>query len=1396
MPHQIVFMIKHCTLFALFLFSSLLAAKAQTGFTQGNIVVNVATGPLATVSSASAIRFIELNKTTPSQTPIVNLLADTNTNGLGAGDYFRIQGTGTSAGYLSFNNDRTLLSMSGMVTPLIGSSTITNNTFPRAVLSVNTNGLMQFATTYSTTLTGTQTARAAASINNSDWYAIETGGLFTNGGTTPLITANMRAIKPFGGVFYVSQASATNVMVSTLNGPVPSGLTPLPGIPASSNMCDFYLISSGMNGAAFDILYATVSSSASVGSIQKYSLVNGTWVTNGSYPTTFGGFGIAAERKCIGAHLYVSSGNGGLNANSLYRLIDSSGYNQPINIANANNIILYSTTTGNTIKGVAFSPKPNCNPASSALLSVSGFSNICQGNTTTMQVNITGGVSPYTVVYTDGTNCTTVSGYLSGSNIQVSPTVNTTYTLLSVTGANGCEANGVGGNAVITVSPAAVSSVSLSASPAVPVCAGNSITYTATATGTGLTPTYTFYVDNVIAQSGSSNTFTYTSPVNNAQIYCTMASSDNCALPAVATSTTQVAAVNALPTPTPTTGLTTICSGQSTTLSATGATTYTWQPGNLSGSSVSVNPALGVTTYTITGVSAGGCTATTTTQVLVNQSPSLSLSAGAILCNGGTTTLTATTTGGSPSYAYLLNNGPIQPGNTFAGLNAGTYTVMVSDANVCSATSVLTIAQPAVLLANSVASPILCFGASSTVNVTASGGTSPYTGIGSFFVGAGAYSYTVTDANGCTAQTGGSITQPTALIATATPGVILCNGGQTSITISATGGTLPYTGTGTINNVNAGPYSYTVTDANGCPANAVGSITQPAALVVSASHPPIQCFGNATNVVVSATGGTAPFTGTGSTPTAAGIYNYTVTDANGCVATLNNYTVTEPPQLISTSTPGTIACGATNVTIQVSAVGGTPYSFGYIGTGNLPASIGFYGFTVYDSLGCAAFTSGNTIAPNTVQVSASVLSSVNCGGGNVFELNASGTGLNYNWQPGNLTGPTQTVVVPGNQTYTVTATSSGLCSATSVVNINLTTPSGNVAQQAPGYTTQTQQHLDGLTLTYSNNVCDVIATIQDNVGGNALGATTVDVFVDNSVQQFNGQPYLQRHYLITPTNNGPATLTLYFTQTDFTNYNAANGVFPDLPITGSNTDPNIPNIRITKVEGVLGVAPATVITPTVNWTGSYWALTFPVTGFSQFFVHAANPGNVPLPVEWLRFNGTALANGNALVWETATEINNAYFDLEYGTDGIRFEPLARVETKAEQGNSVMPLVYEYMHQQVRTGHNYYRLKQVDIDGKKSYSNTIDVQRRVLGTWALYPNPSTGEFNLMFNGGYSKIQVQVFDMSGRLVRTYNRELVQGQTSLGFKEEAMADGIYTVQVIADDERVGVFRWEKRK
>jgi hypothetical protein len=127
----------------------------------------------------------------------------------------------------------------------------------------------------------------------------------------------------------------------------------------------------------------------------------------------------------------------------------------------------------------------------------------------------------------------------------------------------------------------------------------------------------------------------------------------------------------------------------------------------------------------------------------------------------------------------------------------------------------------------------------------------PYTGEGTFTASAGNYSYTVTDATGCAGTATGTISEPTLLVANATAGTIACNGGTTTVVVTASGGTAPYTGEGSFT-VSAGPYSYMVTDAKGCTSSTSGSVTQPAALALSSFSP---TSGNAgTSVIISGTG--------------------------------------------------------------------------------------------------------------------------------------------------------------------------------------------------------------------------------------------------------------------------------------------------------------------------------------------------------------------------------------------------------------------------------------------------------------------------------------------------------------------------------------------------------------
>ncbi len=205
---------------------------------------------------------------------------------------------------------------------------------------------------------------------------------------------------------------------------------------------------------------------------------------------------------------------------------------------------------------------------------------------------------------------------------------------------------------------------------------------------------------------------------------------------------------------------------------------------------------------------------------------------------------------------------------------------------------------PCTLAATATASaPIACFGGTTTVVVSATGGAAPVTGTGTFTVGTGAYSFTVTDANGCKSTASGNISQPTELKATAVAGTILCKGGTTTVVVSATGGTAPYTGTGTFT-VSAGAYSFTVTDKNGCKKTVSGSISEPPALTVEAGNCQFVYYGygsNCATLTAVGAGGVGGYTyswSSGATTASASVcpiitttYTVTVKDANGCKAT-------------------------------------------------------------------------------------------------------------------------------------------------------------------------------------------------------------------------------------------------------------------------------------------------------------------------------------------------------------------------------------------------------------------------------------------------------------------------------------------------------------------------------
>ncbi|GAB3644161.1 putative Ig domain-containing protein [Spirosoma arcticum] len=229
-----------------------------------------------------------------------------------------------------------------------------------------------------------------------------------------------------------------------------------------------------------------------------------------------------------------------------------------------------------------------------------------------------------------------------------------------------------------------------------------------------------------------------------------------------------------------------------------------------------------------------------------------------IACFGGATGAASINlpTGGVGGYTYDWTPGtPTGDGTrSVSGLSAGTYTVTVTDANGCTASRSATISQPASALnGTTVVTNVSCFsGSNGAINLTPSGGTSPYTfswGSGITTedrtgLAAGTYTVTITDANGCTASRTYTVTQPSALTASTSQTNVTTNGGNDgSATISVSGGTSGYTYSwspnvstmATASNLNAGTYTVTVTDANGCTLARTFTITQPAATVATAA---------------------------------------------------------------------------------------------------------------------------------------------------------------------------------------------------------------------------------------------------------------------------------------------------------------------------------------------------------------------------------------------------------------------------------------------------------------------------------------------------------------------------------------------------------------------------------
>jgi gliding motility-associated-like protein len=767
-------------------------------------------------------------------------------------------------------------------------------------------------------------------------------------------------------------------------------------------------------------------------------------------------------------------------------------------------------------------------PASAVAVSITGTTPAsCTASDGTATAQASGGSSPYDYVWTGASGTLQTTNNITTSNT-LSGLAAGTYTV-TITDNNNCTTT-----ATAIVTSAGGGTVSITAQTNI-LCFGGT-TGDATATAAGGSSPYdyvwtgasgTLQTTNNIAGPNTlgglaAGTYTVTVTDNSG---CTSSASATITQPASAAAVAITGSTNAS------------CGASNGTATATasGGTSpydYVWTgaSGTLQTTTNITGPntlsGLAAGTYTVTVTDNNNCTTTATATITNTGGATVSITTQTnVLCFGGTTgDATATATGGSSPYDYVWTGttGTLQtstniPGpDVLGGLAAGTYTVTVTDNAGCVSTATATITQPAtaaaVAITGTTGTP--CGASTGTATAQASGGTGPYdyvwTGVSGTLqttnnisgadvlsgVTAGTYTVTITDNNGCTSTTTGTITSTGGATVSITAQTnVLCFGGSTgTATATATGGTSPYdyvwtnasgtiqatnnaTGADLLDSLAAGTYSVTVTDSAGCVSNATVSITGPAspATVAITGTTPAACGTANGSATAQASGGTGPYDyvwadGTGTLQTTsniggpdalnsitAGTYTVTITDNNGCTSTTVAVVTNSGGATTSITASANVSCfGGTNGSATANTTGGSsPYDYvwsgstGVLQTANnisVPNTLsglgaGTYTVTVTDNGGCVSSTT-ITITQPASALALVTASSANttCGlnNGSATVAASGGTsGYSYSWAPAGGTGASAGTLAGG--TYTVTVTDANSCTATTTASIGSST---------------------------------------------------------------------------------------------------------------------------------------------------------------------------------------------------------------------------------------------------------------------------------------------------------------------------------------------------------------------
>ncbi len=295
----------------------------------------------------------------------------------------------------------------------------------------------------------------------------------------------------------------------------------------------------------------------------------------------------------------------------------------------------------------------------------------------------------------------------------------------------------------------------------------------------------------------------------------------------------------------------------------------------------------------------------------------------------------------------------------------------------------------------------------------------------------------------------------------------------------------------------------------------------------------------------------------------------------------------------------------------------------------------------------------------------------------------------------------------------------------------------------------------------------------------ATGLTSINTNFSSS-----GQPYVIKIYSV----NSDTPQNLLYTSATLTTAAGANTVTlsPTVGITGDFA------VSVNQT-GTTNMG-CSYESETPQRTNTFWAKspngtnTWGPLGAPFKIMVGATLASGLVPVNLTTFTGVKNGATNKLSWITTDEKNNKGFELERSADGDRFSSIEFVASKANNGNSVGTLEYEFIDAKPFKAVSYYRLKQIDFDGKSTYSKVVAIRDGRILTFDIgdvYPNPAKEKINVVVSSIAEKnANFIVTDLIGKVVLQQNMKVINGETNVQLRVSNLTSGNYILKVACED------------